>query len=270
MQITVAEKRAAMPTGTNKVLDRRSLENDYSSLIPFLRDGMRVLDAGCGTGSITKGIAERVGPKGRVIGIDVSLSLIEQAKSNHSQQSNLSFECKSIFEFEPAEKFDLVTTSRTLQWLSNPTDAIVKLKSWLKPGGIISILDYNHEKIEWKPAPPASMIFFYNQFLNWRKDAGMNNRIADDLSAMILLAGFNSVIEEDAGELSSIDEVDFFETAGIWIKVAETRGQQMVNDGYVTEHERLQAISDYSSWLENEGQYMALYLRTVIGNNQII
>jgi ubiquinone/menaquinone biosynthesis C-methylase UbiE len=231
---------------------------------------MQVLDAGCGTGSITRGIAERVGSAGQVIGIDVSRSFIEQAKTNYSQYSNLSFECKSIFEFEPVEKFDLVTTARTLQWLSNPAAAIVKLKSWLKPGGIISILDYNHEKIEWRPAPPASMIFFYNQFLMWRKDAGMNNRMADDLSAMLLSAGFNSVTEEDAGELSSIDEVDFFETAGIWAKVAETRGQQMVQDGYVSEQDRLQAIQDYSGWLENEGQNMALYLKTVVGCNPIM
>jgi hypothetical protein len=50
--------------------------------------------------------------------------------------------------------------------------------SLLKPGGTVSILDYNHEALEWQPQPPVSMQRFYATFLRWRGDAGMNNHIA--------------------------------------------------------------------------------------------
>lgn len=228
---------------------------------------MSVLDAGCGTGSITHGIAQAVGVNGMVVGVDSNSGLIEHAIAKYRDQANLSFVCRSIFDFTSDRKFDLITAARTLQWLSNPLEAVMKLKSLLKPGGVIAILDYNHERIEWQPSPPASMKYFYDQFLNWRKDAGMNNRVGDDLAAMLVSSGFSSVNAEDASEQYSIDDVDFFETAGIWNKVAETRGVQMVEDGYVSEQERLKAMSDYSGWLDNEGNYMTLYLQAVTGLN---
>lgn len=257
-----------MPSGANKVLDRRSLDNGHESLIPLLKRGMRVLDVGCGSGSITKGIAEYVGSAGIVVGVDASFDLIEQAKMNYGDHANLSFVNQDLFQFEIGEKFDLVTSARTLQWLSNPMEALVKMKSLLKPGGRISILDYNHEKVSWSPEAPVSMKYFYSKFLAWRQDAGMNNRIADDLVEMLSSIGFKKVSVTDANELSSAEDVDFIEAAGIWSKVAETRGKQMVSDGYVTDQDRLAAIRDYSSWLEGEGQYMSLYLRSISGYNE--
>jgi ubiquinone/menaquinone biosynthesis C-methylase UbiE len=265
---TISQQRAAMPSGANKVLDRRSLENDYKSLLSVLKEGMRVLDVGCGSGAITKGMVEHVGSNGRVIGIDTSSELIEQARLSHKDLTNLSFEKQNIFEYQPAEPFDLIASARTLQWLNNPMEALTKMRSLLKPGGIISILDYNHEKIEWQPAPPDSMKFFYAQFLAWRQDAGMNNHMADELVNMFSSIGLKKITIEDASELCSIEDVEFLETAGIWKKVAETRGQQMVRDGYVTEQERLSAIRDYSAWMEEEGQSMNLYLRAVRGYNE--
>jgi ubiquinone/menaquinone biosynthesis C-methylase UbiE len=265
---TTSKQRAVMPSGANMVLDRRSLENDYKSLLPILKEGLHVLDVGCGSGAITKGIAEHVGLTGRVIGVDSSKELIEQARVSHKNLTNLSFEHQSIFEYQSNEQFDLIASARTLQWLSNPMEALTKMKSLLKPSGIISILDYNHEKIEWQPAPPDSMKFFYAQFLAWRQDAGMNNRIADDLVNMFSSVGLKKITMEDASELCSIEDVEFLETAGIWKKVAETRGQQMVRDGYITEQERLSALNDYAKWLEEEGQSMTMYLRAVTGYNQ--
>ena len=53
-----------------KIFDNRSLDKDYRTLRPLLKKGMRVLDIGCGTGSISRDIADIVGPTGKVVGID--------------------------------------------------------------------------------------------------------------------------------------------------------------------------------------------------------
>jgi 2-polyprenyl-3-methyl-5-hydroxy-6-metoxy-1,4-benzoquinol methylase len=74
------QKRAEMPQGANKVLDRRNIENSYSSLLELLKDGLSVLDMGCGSGAITADIAQRT--SGKVVGIDFSEHLIELAQQN--------------------------------------------------------------------------------------------------------------------------------------------------------------------------------------------
>ena len=70
--LTEATERAKMPEGTSVILDNRTLQKDYSTLITALKSGLRVLDVGCGTGAISKGIAEMVGTNGYVVGIDSS------------------------------------------------------------------------------------------------------------------------------------------------------------------------------------------------------
>lgn len=261
---STAEYRATMPSGTNTVLDRRSLEKGNEHIIPFLKEGMRVLDVGCGTGAITKGIAEWI-KDGSVTGIDISKEMVEQGKENYKNIRNLSLEVSNIFDYGSAEGFDLITSARTLQWLSNPEEALKKMKTLLKPGGVISILDYNHEKIEWKPSPPESMQQFYNAFLAWRKDAGMNNRIADDLPDMFTSIGMQVISVVDASEVSHREHPDFHENVGIWTKVAETRGKQVVQDRYITEAERLQAIEEYNEWNKTSASYIKMYLLNVSG-----
>lgn len=264
MSTSTAQQRATMPSGTNQVLDRRSLERGHEHLIPFLKSGLSVLDVGCGSGTITKGIAARVGSTGRVVGIDTSAELVDRAQQNFETCSHLFFEHTDLFGFSPSTKFDIVTSARTLQWLANPQEALVKMKSLLKPGGLLHLLDYNHEKIEWSPAPPASMTSFYEKFLVWRRDAGMHNQIVDELAGWLADLDFKNVAVVPAHEFVSADEHDFSEAAGIWGKVAELRGTQMRQEGYITEHERLAAINDYKEWV-GSAQSMKMYLLAVSG-----
>ncbi|WP_424461000.1 methyltransferase domain-containing protein [Priestia megaterium] len=73
-----AMKRAKLTK--TAVIDNRTLENSHKRLAEILKPGMNVLDVGCGTGTITSGIAELVGPNARVVGIDNNLTLIEKAR----------------------------------------------------------------------------------------------------------------------------------------------------------------------------------------------
>jgi ubiquinone/menaquinone biosynthesis C-methylase UbiE len=77
-----AIKRAIMPAGTHEVLDRRNIYNANINLLGIVKAGHRVLDVGCGSGTITKGIAELAKEEGLVVGIDSSPHLIELARIN--------------------------------------------------------------------------------------------------------------------------------------------------------------------------------------------
>lgn len=248
------------------VLNNRSLAKDYSTVVPLLKEGIRVLDVGCGTGAISKGIAEKVGITGQVIGIDRSKELIEEGKALFDFPNNLELIVSGLFEYEPNEKFDLIVSARVLQWLDNPQAAIQKMKTWIKTNGQISILDYNHEALAWTPSPPKSMQVFYQAFLDWRSNMGLNNAIAEDLLGYFEKAGLRQIEVILANETYNKGDHNFLHKAGIWIEVAKGVGQKMVIEGFVSEELRQKAMKEHQYWIETEAEQMVMKLNDVRGS----
>ncbi|MEM6894628.1 MAG: methyltransferase domain-containing protein [Bacteroidota bacterium] len=246
-----------------KIFDNRSLSIDYRTLEPILKEGMSVLDVGCGTGSISKDMANIVGNSGKVVGIDNTERFIQSGKETYKDFRNLHLLHADLFDFNPNEKFDLITSARTLQWLSNPKEALLKMKSLLKPNGRISILDYNHNNLQWNPEPPRSMIEFYKTFLRWRNDAGMNNGIADDLPRLMKEIGMVEIEKINSDEHYEKHRNDFKSKVGIWSKVAGS--VQMVEEGYLSNDLRLKAIEEYNEWVENKAISMTMKLNEIRG-----
>ncbi|MGJ1225756.1 class I SAM-dependent methyltransferase [Sphingobacterium siyangense] len=244
----------------NKIFERRTLSSDYRTIIPLLSPGMEILDVGCGTGTLTNEVASYIGD-GTITGLDNTQSFIDSGNERYGSTQNLNLVCSNIFDYQPPHPFDLIITARTMQWLSDIPRALGLFKSWLKPGGQISILDYNHTAIEWKPAPPESMLTFYRTFLKWRADAGMNNRVADEIGALLQEAGFHSVQVINADQTYKKGEANFDTNLAIWNKVAQSR--QMVTEGYISDELRLQAIAEYSQWIETEATSMTLKMNDV-------
>ena len=267
MDHSVSKDRAAMPTGTNAVLDKRSLAASNANLLAVLAPGQRVLDVGCGSGAITHGIAGMVGPSGTVIGIDRSEALIQQARDSYTNVKNLHFISGDILDYNSDQPFDIITTARTLQWVANPQELIQKMKTLLKQNGLLCVLDYDHTAISWEPQPPASMQLFYAQFLKWRSDAGMDNQIAGHAGDGMQACGLTVCYNADHSEFYQQTEAGFLQHVSIWTVVAETRGKQMVTDGYVSEAQRAAAATDYKHWCETEAQSMRLVLRAIHGRN---
>lgn len=260
-----ATERAAMPKGTHAALENRTVFNANSNLLHIIRPGHHVLDVGCGSGSITASMASLVGDAGTVTGIDTSEHLIELAKGHYSNLNNVHFKVADILQNTLAPTFDVVSAARMLQWVTNPKEILLKMMAFTKPGGCVSVLDYNHEKIQWQPAVPASMNTFYAAFLQWRADAGMDNGIADHLAAMFEEVGLTNITVSDYSEITKSADEDFAKRINIWAIVAATRGKQMVRDGYITEAERAAAESDYQHWATTNAQGMQLYLLAVTG-----
>jgi len=246
-----------------KLYDNRSLEVDYRTLKPLLKKGISVLDIGCGTGAISKDIAKIVGSKGQVVGIDNTELIITRGSKTYKNIKNLKLIHCDLFEYESEEKYDLIIAARVLQWLSNPKEALLKIKSMLKPEGQISILDYNHDGLEWNPEPPKSMFQFYQAFLKWRNDAGMNNQIAIDLPRLLEEAGFRSIETINSDEYYHKNRPDFMSKVGIWSNVAGLN--QIVDEGYLDENLRLKAIEEYDKWVENKAISMTMKLNEVRG-----
>lgn len=247
--------------GASRIFNQRTLEQDYHTLKSALRPGLRVLDIGCGTGAITKDIASIVGPTGHVIGIDNTVSFINEGNALFSSVENLELIHSDILDYEVHEKFDLIVSARTFQWISTIERAIDKIKTLLKPNGQVSILDYNHEAISWSPKIPPAMQHFYDLFLMWRKDAGMNNRIGFDMMDILEEHGFSQVEIFNADETYVRDNPLHIDKLKIWSNVASSK--QMVQEGYISEQERLDAIHDYNEWVDHSAQSMTMKLREI-------
>lgn len=254
------------------IFNTRSLEKDYRTLIPVLKPGMRVLDVGCGTGAISAGIAKAVGPNGLVIGIDNTPAFIENGKKTFAEVENLNLVDGDIMSYQSSEPFDLIVSARVLQWLSHPVPALEKMKTLLRSGGMISILDYNHEQLVLEPEPPQSMQYFYQRWLQWRADAGMNNHIAEDLPDYLRSVGLEAIIVNDSSERYEKPKEEkqddphmkrFKEKVGIWAKVA--RSTQVQKEGYIEEKERLLAHEEYLNWVEQKAELMIMKLKEVRG-----
>lgn len=260
-----AKSRAHMPEGTAKIINNRTLETGFPRLAELVAPGMRVLDVGCGSGAITRGIARRVQPSGYAVGVDVNERLIEEARRAHAGVPGLRFHLQDVYAMSFDKAFDLVTASRVLQWLAEPARALERMARAAVPGGRIAVLDYNHEKIEWRPEPPRSVRRFYDAFLKWREDAGMDNRIADRLPDIFERAGLKQVQVTEQHEVARLGDPDFHEKARIWADVAASRGHQLVADGYIAEAERAEAERALCAWVDEDATYQRLYLLAVEG-----
>ena len=107
---------------------------------------MRILDAGCGPGSITCGLAEWV-PEGEVIGIDSAESIVEHARTRAVDLgfNNVAFEQADVYTLRfAAGSFDVVYAHQLLQHLAEPVEALREFMRVLKPGGVVAVRDADY------------------------------------------------------------------------------------------------------------------------------
>lgn len=262
-QNQISHQRKCLFNGANNILNTRSLEKNHERLSELIQPGTSVLDIGCGAGSITKGIAEKVTLNGQVIGVDLNQSLITEARHNYRHISNLTFEVGNIYDLPFVQKFDLVNAARIFHWLERPVEALKMMAKYVKPGGRIIVHEPNFEKLVWKPNPPNSVKTFYNAFLEWRTEMRMDNTIADKLSKMFEDAGFIDIVETPEHEVTNFIDPEFETRLGIWGDIMTIQGSQIVQNGLISEEQIFQAREDYRAWVLNSAEHQSVYLMSV-------
>ncbi len=99
-----------------------------------LRGSERVLDLGCGDGTLTAQIAELV-PEGEVVGIDTSQGMIDAARPK--SRENLEFLLRDIDELDFVDRFDVVLSNATLHWVKDHRRLLANVRRALRSGGRI-------------------------------------------------------------------------------------------------------------------------------------
>ena len=110
-----------------------------------LSEGDKVLDMACGTGNVTKYIADVVGPSGKVVGIDPDASRIKMAIEKYKGISHLEFHIGSNVTGYPHDTepyYDAHFCNAAFHWLNNDEKKLHVQKAYqcLKPGGKLGIV----------------------------------------------------------------------------------------------------------------------------------
>jgi len=134
----------------------RTAANSAAYLLGELRPGQRLLDVGCGPGTITLDLARRVAPGG-VTGIDMSPEVLGAAEALRLRQGihNVVFAPGDVYALSFDDGgFDVIHLHQVLQHLSEPVRALRELRRVLAPGGVLGARDADYAGFIWSPADP--------------------------------------------------------------------------------------------------------------------
>jgi trans-aconitate 2-methyltransferase len=107
---------------------------DFLAQVPLRGDEV-ILDAGCGTGRVTRLLTDRV-PRGRVLGVDASRSMLAQARERLGPEVELVL--TDLLELELVEPVDLVFSTAAFHWIGDHERLFGAIHGWLRPGGRVA------------------------------------------------------------------------------------------------------------------------------------
>jgi SAM-dependent methyltransferase len=102
--------------------------------------GMRVLDVGTGIGDVAFMVAERVGPQGAVVGVDMNPAMVDFARQRAQAAgiTNVSFVQADLSQVVPDDQFDAVVGRAFLMYIKDRVALLRRLSQRLRPGGILA------------------------------------------------------------------------------------------------------------------------------------
>jgi ubiquinone/menaquinone biosynthesis C-methylase UbiE len=152
--------------------------------------GSHCLDLGCGGGEVTFALAERVGPEGRVTGVDMDDVKLELARSSAAGRgaANVEFKAADVNEWNEPGAYDLVYCRFLLQHLSRPVDLLERMWAAVRAGGAIVVEDSDFDGLFCNP-PNAGFAFYADMYPRVLERRGGDATIGRKLHRYFLQAG---------------------------------------------------------------------------------
>lgn len=154
---------------TKRLIEQSQLYDDVTRRF-FLRSGiakgMKVLDVGSGAGDVALTVAEFVGPDGTVVGVDVNPDILKTAqdRADAAGFSNVEFIAGDARTLELPNDFDAIVGRLVLLYMADPAEALKKLTTHLRSGGIVAFQDTELSLYRTVAHPTTPLI---NQLIEW-------------------------------------------------------------------------------------------------------
>jgi SAM-dependent methyltransferase len=168
---------------------------EYSDFVlPLIDDRDRVLDVGCGPGSITLGLAAVAQ---HVLGVDLEDAEFTEARKYASENGidNVEFREGTIYQLDfPDASFDVCTLFSMMETLDDPLAGLAEARRVLKPGGLIgaSSIEYGGLILH-GPDEPLLRRFYQLRLQIWDAQGDVHYHRGRELRGLLLAAGFEDV-----------------------------------------------------------------------------
>ena len=158
----------------------------YIDALGVVKPGARTLEVGCGNGSMSAWLAERVSPGGTAVALDLDLSLVQ------GRMPGLELRSADIVA-GPVERgtFDLVTARAVLHHVAGAEDAIANMVAGLKPGGAILLIEPDFLPVS--VAEPREVRAFWEGWLAWSRERGIDYFIGRTLAPCLASCGLTNI-----------------------------------------------------------------------------
>ncbi len=247
----------------------RTAENSAGYLLEALRPGMRVLDVGCGPGTITLDLAARVSP-GLVVGIDVAEEVLAKAEALRAERgvANAEFLAGDVYRLDfPDSSFDVAHAHQVLQHLTDPVAALRELRRVLRPDGVLAVRDGDYGAFTWWPPDPllSRWLELYHQVTARNgAEADAGRRLLSWVSA----SGFSD-IKVSTSTWTFADRASRAWWGGLWadrVKLSSF-GEQAIAYG-LSDDEELSAIAAaWGRWAEAADGFFAVLNAEVLARS---
>ena len=186
--------------------------------------GARTLEVGCGNGSISAWLAERVAPDGHAVAFDLDLSLIEE------RAPTLELRRGDIVD-APVDPggFDLVTARAVLHHVVDVDRAIANLAASLVPGGAILLIEPDFLPVS--VAEPTEVRAFWQGWLAWSRGRGIDYHIGRTLAPRLAALG----LEQIAGTAETAVYNGASQWADYWTRTVVELRDGLVSSGKIDE-----------------------------------
>jgi SAM-dependent methyltransferase len=238
----------------------RTAENSAAYLLGRLEPGMRLLDVGCGPGTITTDLAARVAP-GPVIGIDREPGVIAEAQLllDAAAPADVEFRTGDVYALEfPSASFDVAHAHQVLRHLTDPVAALSELRRVLRPEGILAVRDSDYGGFVWAPADPL-----LDRWMALYHDVCRHNGAAADAGRHLLgwarAAGF-AEIDPSSSTWTFADPDTRSWWGSLWAErvTSSAFAEQAVAYGLSTPAELEQIAGAWRAWAEHDDAFFAV------------
>jgi SAM-dependent methyltransferase len=155
--------------------------------------GSRCIDVGCGGGHVSRELARRVGPDGRVVGVDLDPDVVSLARADARRDglNNLCFEVGDAAALDAGD-YDLAYCRFLLSHVPRPAEVLGSITATVRPGGAVILEDTDFAASFCYPESSA-----YQRFVQLYREAvsrfGGNADIGPALPALLRLAGVQDI-----------------------------------------------------------------------------
>lgn len=243
----------------------RTASAEAAFFLPHLSPGMRMLDAGCGPGSITLGLAQAVRP-GEVVGVDLQAAQVERARRLAAERgaANVRFETADLYALPfPEAAFDAVFSHGVIMHLLEPVRAITEMRRVLRPGGIVGLRDPYIGAGFIYPATPL-MERFRPLLMRVRKHNGSHPLIGPRYRELLREAGFDR--SEGSASVEYAGSHEATRRFAAWRK-AQLQGlaRTALQQGWIDQATVDALAADLDAWGERPDAFCATVWCEVIG-----